>query len=128
MKKNSKKKLMSRDVQIHLLMGDLPTIKAAAKAGKLSLATAKRALKDLGALGADISQYKEMVATVFPDMTESREGRGRPSPVAGEVREYRIQSINGGPPFIRLPVCVMGLEKTAKVKVRFNKKRIAVSV
>ena len=52
--------------------------------------------------------------------------RGRPAAKVGESRKYRVQQVNDGDTFIRLPVALIGGAKGQEVTVTFGDGMITV--
>lgn len=52
--------------------------------------------------------------------------RGRPAAKIGESRSYKVQQVNDGDPFIRLPVSLLGAVKGGVVTVTFGRDGITV--
>ena len=52
--------------------------------------------------------------------------RGRPAAKVGESRSYKVQQVNDGDPFIRLPVSLLGAAKGGTVTVTFGNGSITV--
>ena len=52
--------------------------------------------------------------------------RGRPAAKVGESRRYRVQQVNDGDTFIRLPVALLGGRKGQEVTVSFGDGTITV--
>lgn len=52
--------------------------------------------------------------------------RGRPAAKVGESRSYKVQQVNDGDPFIRLPVSLLGAVKGGSVTVTFGRDGITV--
>jgi hypothetical protein len=52
--------------------------------------------------------------------------RGRPAAKVGESRTYKVQQVNDGDPFIRLPVSLLGAVKGGSVTVTFGRDGITV--
>jgi hypothetical protein len=54
-------------------------------------------------------------------------GRGKAPPSAGEKRRYRVQHLEEGAPFLRLPMSSLGCQKGDEVVASFEDGRIVVT-
>ena len=115
------RKLSFKDVQIAFLLNGLNDIERLFKSGRISAAMIRRALENFDA------PQKDMVP--LADWVKENLGsgkRGRSAPRGGQVKTYIAQQIGDGPPFLRLPLSTLSIEKGEGIQVRFQKGQIVV--
>jgi hypothetical protein len=79
-----------------------------------------RAAEDLTARGkGDLAQ--KLLDTYVGQTT-----KGKPPPVDGLVRIYKVQATPAGLDFGRIPTAVLGVSKGGNIQVTFHKKRIII--
>lgn len=112
-----------KDVIILFLSEGLSAVEKQVEAGKLKPATVRRAAEDLKTTAPS---HAESLLAFVDKVKPPRQGRGRPSPQAGDNRDYKAQKIGTHEPFLRLPLGALGVKKGQVVTVRFSEDRLTV--
>lgn len=116
------KRLSYKDIQISYLADGVGAVDKMLKDGRASRAAVRKALDALRHAGAPTAALDDFIKT---HIGQGR--RGRAAPLVGTERSYRAQKIEGGSPFLRLPLEALGVKKGGLVTVRFERDRIVVS-
>lgn len=121
--RRKKRTLVSyKDVQLAYLLEGVDAVDRLWRAGNVSKATVRRAVKKLQEANEEVAALERWVVEQVGPI-----GRGRTAPQPGETRSYRAQQIGGGGPFLRLPLDSLGVKKTDSVRVLFEGERIIVT-
>lgn len=89
--------------------------------------TIRKVIRELRTKGKDASVVESFARDTFHLEFSAATGRGRSAPSKGASREYTVQGLSDGAPFIRLPISTLSLGKGAKVLVRFGDGKIEVA-
>ena len=110
-----------KDVQLAYLLNGVAGLDDLRQKKRVPKTIYKRALRRLQHAGKESDSFEKWFFEKFgPD------GRGRPSPKAGEARRYRTQQVKKSEPFIRLPVSSLNIYNGYVVDVQFEEDRIVV--
>lgn len=120
-KKNRKPGVTAKDMQLTYLTLGVDAVHTIVAHGHGTMHTAKRALAALNLAGNAAEDFSAWVAN-------NSNGRGRPPPSVGEVRQYTVQKVKGQAPFIRLPINCIGLDKGDVATVTFGRDCLYVSI
>src|SRR3989338_4625850 len=109
MKKEIKKRrenVSFKDLQIAYLREGIRSISELYKEKQVSRVAIRNAFDALQKTGDDVSSFKQWI------LENLKTGpRGRPTPASGQKRSYRVQEIQEGKPFLRLPLNALQIQK-----------------
>lgn len=109
--------LSFKDAKLTYVLEGLEAVKTLFLSKRVSVKVLEHAVVDLSAAGTgtDLADWLNSVAP----QKAATVARGRGIPQHGQSRTYKIQMVENGAPFIRLPIS--GLGKGASVLATFNK-------
>ena len=113
----------AKDFVIEYLLSGHTALTDAMTEGNLSKAKAKQVVALLKEQGRDTTLLEQSFNTGL----RIGNGRGRPSAVVGDRRNYRTQQIKEDDVFVRLPVHTLGVVKGGDVSVSFEMGRLVVT-
>lgn len=118
-----KKNILVKDLFISFLREGIHGLEVPFDTGRLT----RRHATELVQMAQDnhrlSPELEGWLAQHFPEAMNVR-GRGRPLPDLHSPRDYLVQQVGDGRPFVLLPVSVLGLKKGDILSVRFNENNL----